>query len=119
MARLKPSRRAAILTGIVVALVVAGVLARHVLVRGVSEGVLSLATGYEVRFGDQRLGFSHAAFFDVRVRKNGDPVLDAARVDVNYVLRDIFPVDQFRLARSRVGGLDVSEDDLFADVRSA
>ena len=35
------------------------------------------------------------------------------------VLRDIFPVDQFRLARSRVGGLDVSEDDLFADVRSA
>ena len=91
MARLKPSRRAAILTGIVVALVVAGVLARHVLVRGVLEGVLSLATGYEVRFGDQRLGFSHAAFFDVRVRKNGDPVLDAARVDVNYVLRDIFP----------------------------
>ncbi|MGP0031421.1 MAG: mycothiol conjugate amidase Mca [Acidimicrobiales bacterium] len=33
------------------------------------------------------------------------------------VLRDIHPVDQFRLARSRVGGTDVTEDDLFAGVR--
>ena len=34
------------------------------------------------------------------------------------VMRDIHPVDQFRLARSRLGGTDVSEDDLFAGVRS-
>jgi mycothiol S-conjugate amidase len=34
------------------------------------------------------------------------------------VLRDIHPVDQFRLAQSRVGGTDVSEDDLFAGVRA-
>jgi mycothiol S-conjugate amidase len=34
------------------------------------------------------------------------------------VMRDIHPVDQFRLARSRIGGTDVSEDDLFAAVRS-
>ncbi len=34
------------------------------------------------------------------------------------VLRDIHPVDQFRLARSRLGGTDVTEDDLFAGLRS-
>jgi mycothiol S-conjugate amidase len=36
------------------------------------------------------------------------------------VLRDIHPVDQFRLAQSRLqGGTDVTEDDLFAGVRGA
>jgi len=33
------------------------------------------------------------------------------------VLRDIHPVDQFRLAESRVGSTEVTEDDLFAGVR--
>ena len=36
------------------------------------------------------------------------------------VLRDIHPLDQFRLARSRIGPIDITdEDDLFAGVRSA
>ena len=34
------------------------------------------------------------------------------------VMRDIHPVDEFRLAQSRVGPVDVTEDDLFAEVRS-
>jgi mycothiol S-conjugate amidase len=34
------------------------------------------------------------------------------------VLRDIHPVDEFRLAESRVGPTDVEEDDLFAGVRA-
>ncbi|HVB92084.1 MAG TPA: mycothiol conjugate amidase Mca [Acidimicrobiales bacterium] len=34
------------------------------------------------------------------------------------VLRDIHPVDEFRLALSRVGSTEVAEDDLFAGVRS-
>jgi mycothiol S-conjugate amidase len=34
------------------------------------------------------------------------------------VMKEIVPVDQFRLAQSRVGGIDVTEDDLFAGVRS-
>jgi mycothiol S-conjugate amidase len=34
------------------------------------------------------------------------------------VMRDIHPVDEFRLAQSRVGPTDVTEDDLFAGVRS-
>ena len=33
------------------------------------------------------------------------------------VLEDIFPVDLFRLAQSRLGTIDVTEDDLFAGVR--
>jgi mycothiol S-conjugate amidase len=33
------------------------------------------------------------------------------------VLEEIHPVDQFRLAQSRVGRIDVTEDDLFAGVR--
>jgi hypothetical protein len=32
-------------------------------------------------------------------------------------MRDIFPVDQFRLVRNRLGSVDVQEDDLFAGVR--
>jgi mycothiol S-conjugate amidase len=33
------------------------------------------------------------------------------------VLRDIHPTEEFRLAQSRVGGTDVTEEDLFAGVR--
>lgn len=91
MLGLKASRRAVMVTAIVMALVLVAVLARHVIVRGVLETAISLATGYQVRFGDQHLGLRHAAFFDVHVIKNGDPVLDASRVDVEYALRDIFP----------------------------
>ena len=35
------------------------------------------------------------------------------------VMADIFPVDQFRLALSAIGDTDVTEDDLFAGVRTA
>ena len=34
------------------------------------------------------------------------------------VMRDIHPVDEFRLAQSRVGPVDVTEDDLFAGTRA-
>ena len=33
------------------------------------------------------------------------------------VMKDIFPLDVFRLAQSRVGSIEVEEDDLFAGVR--
>ena len=35
------------------------------------------------------------------------------------VLRGIHPYDEFRLAQSRVGSVDVTEDDLFAGIRPA
>ena len=91
MVGLKASRRAVILTAVVAALLIAVVLARHLIARALIEGIVSLATGYQVRIGDERLGMSHGTFFNVHVVKNGDPVLSAERVDVDYALRDIFP----------------------------
>lgn len=88
---LRASRRAVIVTAIVATFVLTLVLARHAIVRTVLEAALSGATGYDVRFDDQRLGWSHVAFLGVHVVKNGDPILDAERVDVEYALRDIFP----------------------------
>ena len=77
-------------------LLVVLVAARHVIARSVLQTVLSSATGYDVHIGSQALGSSHAVLFDVHVVKNGDPVLDAQRVDVDYALRDIFPGGQHR-----------------------
>src|SRR5579884_4320278 len=84
-------RRTVVIAVAVAAFVLALVAARHVIVKSVLQTVLSAATGYDVRFGAQTIGTRHAAFFDVHVTKNGDPVLDAQRVDVDYALRDIFP----------------------------
>jgi hypothetical protein len=80
----------------VAALLVVLFAARHLIARSTLQTVLSATTGYDVRIGSQALGTNHAALFDVHVRKNGDPVLDADRVDVDYALRDIFPGGQHR-----------------------
>jgi hypothetical protein len=87
----RASRRTAAIAAAVAALVVALVLARSFVESRVIGGVLTLATGYQVGIGGAQLGTSHAVFRNVHVRKNGDPVLDAARVDVDYALRDVFP----------------------------
>ncbi len=84
-------RRTVIVASAVAALVVVLVAARHVIAKSVLQTALSAATGYHVAIGSETLGTSHAVFFDVHVTKNGDPVLDAQRVDVDYALRDIFP----------------------------
>jgi hypothetical protein len=87
----RASRRAVIVAAAAAVLLVALIAARHAIARTVLEGVLSSATGYQVSIGSQTLGTHHAVLFDVHVVKNGDPVLDAQRVDVEYALRDIFP----------------------------
>jgi len=94
--RLKASRRAVIATAVVAALLLVTLAARNLIARGLIEGIVSLATGYQVRIGDERLGTTHAVFFDVHVSKNGDPVLAAQRIDVDYALRDIFPGGRHR-----------------------
>jgi len=90
------SRRAVIVVAAVAVLAVVVFALRHVIVRGALQAGLSLATGYRVRIGAESIGTRHATFFDVHVEKNGDPVLDARRVDVDYALRDIFPGGQHR-----------------------
>jgi hypothetical protein len=94
--RVRASRRAVVVAAVVAALLVVLVAARHTIARTVLQGVLSAATGYQVSIGSQTLGTHHAVLFDVHVVKNGDPVLDAQRVDVEYALRDIFPGGQHR-----------------------
>jgi hypothetical protein len=92
----RASRRAVIVVAGVAVLLVVLVGFRHAIVRSVLQTALSTATGYSIRIGDQRIGTRHAALFDVHVVKNGDPVLDAQRIDVEYALRDIFPGGQHR-----------------------
>lgn len=84
-------RRTLIVAALALVALVGLILARHPIVGFVLEHGVSFATGYTVRFGEHRIGREHGAFFDVHITKNGDPVLDAARVDVTYQLRDIFP----------------------------
>ncbi len=92
----RASRRAVIVAATVAVLLVVLIAARHLIARGVLEATLSVATGYSVRIGAETLGTNHGVLFDVHVVKNGDPVLDAQRVDVDYALRDIFPGGQHR-----------------------
>ncbi len=96
MFRVRASRRVVVVAATVAVLLVVLVAARHVIARSVLQTVLSSTTGYDVRIGSQALGSHHAVLFDVHVVKNGDPVLDAQRVDVDYALRDIFPGGQHR-----------------------
>ncbi|HEY5348677.1 MAG TPA: hypothetical protein VIJ64_03060, partial [Candidatus Lustribacter sp.] len=77
-------------------LVLALALTHHAIAKFVVARGLGAALGYDVRFGDMSLGWSHATLTDLHVGKNGDPVLDAARVDVDYALRDIFPGGKHR-----------------------
>jgi hypothetical protein len=93
---MSPRRRLVRAIAIGAVLVLALVLGRHAIAKFVVSRALSAAVGYDVRFGDMSLGWSHTTFLDTHVRKNGDPVLDADRIDVDYALRDIFPGGKHR-----------------------
>lgn len=93
---MSPRRRLVSAIAVALALVVVLALVRHAVAKFVLSRGLSAAVGYDVRFGDMSLSWSHATFTDLHVRKNGDPVLDADRVDVDYALRDIFPGGKHR-----------------------
>jgi hypothetical protein len=64
---------------------------RHEILHFSIQTLASLASGYNVAIGDQRIGFDHAALIDVHVSRRGTPLLDARRVDVRYSLRDLLP----------------------------
>lgn len=70
---------------------------------------VGLLTGYTVRFGEMRLQKDHGAFLDARVTRNGEPVLNAARIDVYYSLRDLLPGSRHRFG---LRGLSVNRPQL-------
>jgi hypothetical protein len=78
---------------VLVVLVLAGLIVaeRHAIVGAALRGGLALATGYDVRIEDQRLGYSHAALGGVEFRQHGREVFSARRIDVWYSLRDLLP----------------------------
>jgi autotransporter translocation and assembly factor TamB len=80
--------------GLVAVAVVLGIFVvaeRHEVIRLLLQTGIKIATGYDVRIGDQRLQADRGAFIDVHVSRDGEPVLDAARVDLSYSLRDLLP----------------------------
>lgn len=93
---MKASRRRVVIAAFVAVLLVVLVAAQQIILNAALGTILSLVTGYDVWFGSSQIGTTHAVFTGVHVRKNGDPVLDAKRVDVDYALRDIFPGGQHR-----------------------
>ena len=95
---------ASIAAALVVLLIIL-VSARHAVARILVSQILSAASGYHVSIGEMRLQSDHGAFLDTHVSKNGEPVLDAQRVDVYYHLRDLLPG-----SRHRFGFLGVSID---------
>ena len=84
-------------TALLVVLAVVAVAARHELIRTGGGWLASVASGYRITWGDQRFGSAHAALLDVHVRSaEGEPVLDAQRVDLWYSLRDLLPGSKHR-----------------------
>lgn len=101
---MNPVRKRAALVGVVVAALVFFVLVarRHEVVRFALERAISLGTGYSVTIGEQRFGFTHGALLHVHVSKDGEPVLDARRIDLWYSPRDLLPGSRHRYGISQV-----------------
>jgi hypothetical protein len=83
--------RIVLLSGVLVLLIVAAVLARHAVAKFAIERAVGVATGDAVAIADLHLGWSQTTLTGVRVTRTGDPVFDAQRVTVDYVLRDLLP----------------------------
>ncbi|MBV8372275.1 MAG: hypothetical protein JOY69_03365, partial [Candidatus Eremiobacteraeota bacterium] len=83
---------------------------RHELLHASIETLASLASGYSVTMGDQRIGWEHAALTGVHVSRAGTPLLDARRIDVRYSLRDLLPgsTHRFGLVALDIDGAKVT-----------
>lgn len=75
---------------------------RHTVSRVLVSQTLGLATGYHYDIGEIRLQAGHGAFLNTHVSKNGEPVLDAVRIDVTYNLRDLLPGSTHRFGLTSV-----------------
>ncbi|HEV7180192.1 MAG TPA: translocation/assembly module TamB domain-containing protein, partial [Candidatus Baltobacteraceae bacterium] len=97
--------RKGIVIGVLAALVlIAAVLTatRQTLVAALLPRVIGLATGYDVTIGGERFTANHGALLHVHVSRNGEPVLDAARIDIGYSLRDLLPGSHHRYGISSI-----------------
>lgn len=90
--------------GLLAGLVVVGflVIKRHAVLRVVIEQTIGFATGYTVRFANQKFGFTHGALIGVQVSRKGEPVLTAQRIDLWYSPRDLLPGSSHRYGISAV-----------------
>ncbi len=86
----RPWRVVLVVVG-VLAIAVGLVIGRGPIARLALELVVPRIVGYDLRLDDVLLDGSHAALIGVHVSRKGDPVVDAARVDLDYHLRDLFP----------------------------
>ena len=84
------NRVGAALAALLVVIALVAIFHNGILRLAIAAGV-RMTTGYTVRMGDLRLQGGHGAASDVQISRGGDPVLDAARVDVYYRLRDLLP----------------------------
>jgi hypothetical protein len=73
------------------AAVLVAIVAHHAIASFVVARALGLATGTTVRFAGMRVGTTQASFTGIHVTKAGDPLFDAASLDVHYRLRDLLP----------------------------
>ncbi len=95
-------RAALVVLAVLVVLVGVVVAQRQQVAAALLPRVMSLATGYDVSIGDQHIGKSHATFLHVHVSRKGEPVLDAAQVEVAYSLRDLLPGSAHRFGVSAI-----------------
>ncbi|MDQ2873113.1 MAG: hypothetical protein M3R35_08315, partial [Candidatus Eremiobacteraeota bacterium] len=77
-------------------LVLAAAIWHHALARFAVASIVGVTTGYHLDIGEMRLGRNHGALIDAHVSRKGEPVLDAARIDVYYSLRDLLPGSKHR-----------------------
>jgi len=82
--------RFALLLAVVVAAVLLAVFSGP-FSRALIAGALDLATGCRVAFDGIELGADRAVVSGLAVRRGGDPLLEAGRVEVRYRWRDLFP----------------------------
>ena len=98
--------------GLLAAIVVVGLVVarRHELLRFTIERGASLGSGYAVRIDRMHVGWGAAAFWGVRMRRDGLPVLDADYVALHYSLRDLLPgsTHRFGLLGAELSGARVT-----------
>ena len=74
-----------------VALALLAYALRGPLIAAVTAPLLSLLTGYHVRYDSLAVGHGVIAATGVTVDRGSEPILSAPRIDATYALRDIFP----------------------------